>query len=217
MEVYPVAFREIMVSYTAVDDRVHAAVLHELLLRQTPTVEQLARVTGLPAIAVDDAMGRLRERGAVVGDPTGGVVAAYPLSGVPTSHVVALDVAVAWANCAVDALAVPAMVGRPGTISSQCTLCSGSITIDVEGTVVRSREPAGVVVAYGGLTDCRDRPALVRSCPFVNFFCGEAHAAQWQPPTTWSGRFLSLDQAARLAVSNFHHVIEVYQRFRPEQ
>ena len=60
------AFREIMVSYTAVDDRVHAAVLHELLLRRTPTVEQLARVTGLPAIAVDDAMARLKEGGAVV-------------------------------------------------------------------------------------------------------------------------------------------------------
>src|SRR3989475_11118471 len=92
MEVGPVAFREIMGSYTAVDDRVHAAVLHELLLRQTPTVEQLAHVTGLPALAVDDAMGRLRERGPVVGDQTG-VIAAYPLSGVPTGHVVALDVA----------------------------------------------------------------------------------------------------------------------------
>ena len=86
------AFREIMVSYTAVDDRVHAAVLHELLLRRTPTVEQLARVTGLPAIAVDDAMERLRERGPVVGDQTGGVVAAYPLSGVPTSQAARLAV-----------------------------------------------------------------------------------------------------------------------------
>src|SRR2546428_98212 len=92
MEVCPVAFREIMVSYTAVDDRVHAAVLHELLLGRTPTVEQLARVTGLPAIAVDDAMERLRERGAVVGGQTGGVVAAYPLSGVPTSQAARLAV-----------------------------------------------------------------------------------------------------------------------------
>src|SRR2546428_7392560 len=106
MEVCPVAFREIMVSYTAVDDRVHAAVLHELLLRQTPTIERLARVTGLPALAVDDVMARLKEGGAVVGDRSGTVVAAYPLSGIPTSHLVALGMAAPWANCAVDALAV---------------------------------------------------------------------------------------------------------------
>src|SRR3989475_6930171 len=49
MEVCAVAFREIMASYPAVDGRVHAAVLHELLLRQTPTVEQVALVSGLPA------------------------------------------------------------------------------------------------------------------------------------------------------------------------
>lgn len=215
--VLPVAFSEMMVSYTAIDNRVHAAVLQELLFRRTPTVERLTRATGLPATTINDALAVLRERGAVVCDEPGAIVAAYPLSGIPTSHVVELGVAAPWANCAVDALAIPAMAGRPGTISSGCTFCSGPITIEVERIVVHAREPAGVVVAYGGLTDCGDRPALVRSCPFINFFCGEDHARHWQPPATWSGRFLSLEQAVQLAVSNFRHVIEVYQQFRPDR
>jgi len=195
--------------------RVHAAVLHDLLFRHTPTVEGIVRVTGLPGTTVSDAMAILKERGAVVDGRSGAIVAAYPLSAVPTPHVVELGGAAPWANCAVDALAVPAMAGRQGTISSRCAFCSGPITIEVARSAVQSSEPAGVIVAYGGLSGCDDRSVLVNSCPFINFFCGQAHAARWQPPATWSGRFLSLDQAVQLAVSNFHHVIEVYQRFRP--
>ncbi len=198
-------------------NRVHAAVLHDLLFRHTPTVEGIVRVTGLPGTMVSGAMVKLKERGAVVDDPSGAIIAAYPLSAVPTPHVVELGGAAPWANCAVDALAVPAMAGRQGTISSRCAFCCGPITIEVERSAVQSSEPADVIVAYGGVSDCGDRPVLIAGCPFINFFCGQAHAARWQPPATWSGRFLSLDQAVQLAVSNFHHVIEVYQQFCPGQ
>lgn len=196
--------------------RVHAAVLRELVFRRRPTVDRLAALANLDAAAVRDALTTLIEQGAVVADRAGAIVAAYPLSAVPTPHLVELESAAPWANCAVDALAVPAVVGGRGRIASVCALCARRIAIEVEESSVRSSEPAGIVLAYGGLTNCGDRPALETRCPFINFFCSDDHARRWQPPESWTGRFLPLNEAVRLAVATFSRVIDVYREYRPE-
>src|SRR2546427_9998256 len=89
--------------------RVHAAVLHDLLFRHTPTVEGIGRVTGLPGTTVSDAMAILKEQGAVVDGCSGAIVAAYPLSAVPTPHVDELGGPGPLAHCGADAPAAPAM------------------------------------------------------------------------------------------------------------
>lgn len=200
----------------AVRDRVHAAILHELLFQRPPTPDRLAASTGLGAAVLGEALAVLIASGAVVRN-SNTILAAYPLSAVPTPHVVEVAGGIAWANCAVDALAVPAMVGSRGTVTSVCSRCARSITIQLETATVLSSDPADVVVTYGGLSDCGDRPALVSSCPYINFFCGHTHAQEWQAPGSWRGRVLSLDQAVQLAVSHFSRVIEMYQRSRPGQ
>lgn len=49
----------------------------------------------------------------------GVVAAAYPFSGIPTPHRVALDgLPAVFAMCAIDALGLPAMAGRNGRITS---------------------------------------------------------------------------------------------------
>jgi hypothetical protein len=162
---------------TTLYDRVHAVVLHELLFRRRPTLERLADAAGVPVVAVSETLAMLTARGACVADGTGAIVAAYPLSAVRTPHVVDLRWAAPWANCAIDALAVPAMVGERGTIASACALCGSPIAISVEDSSLLSADPADVVVAFGGLTDCGDRPALEACCPYITFFCGTTHAS----------------------------------------
>jgi hypothetical protein len=200
----------------AVRDLVHAAILHALVFRRTPTLDRLATSTGLDVTVLDDALAALIASGAVVSKGST-ILAAYPLSAVPTPHVVELAGATAWANCAVDALAVPAMVGGRGTIRSACSHCAKPITVQLGMATVLLSDPASVVVAYGGLSDGGGRPALQTRCPYINFFCREEHAQQWQSPASWLGRVLSLDQAVQLSVAHFRRVMEMYQHHRPGQ
>src|SRR3989442_11868593 len=95
--------------------RVHAAVLHDLLFRHTPTVEGIVRVTGLPGTTVSDAMPILKERGPVVDGRSRAIVAAYPLSARPPPHIVRTGRSPPSTNSAADPLAVPAMASPPGT------------------------------------------------------------------------------------------------------
>lgn len=98
--------------------RIHAAVLHEMLFRRVPTLDRLGEMTRLPAETVVAALTVLRDQQAVVDDAAGSIVAAYPLSAVPTPHIIDLGIAAPWANCAIDAQASPAMADRRGTIRS---------------------------------------------------------------------------------------------------
>jgi hypothetical protein len=104
-------------------------------------------------------------------DPaTGGISVAYPFSGPPTRHRVALAGGpTVSAMCALDALGIPQMSSRDGRISSTDPTTGQSITIEVHGETWRF-EPATTVVlagaaasgdACGAVADC--------CCPYVNF------------------------------------------------
>ncbi len=193
--------------------RVLAAVLNELVHRRRPTRDTLQELSGLSEKDVDEAMLALRQARAVVHDNNDVLVAAYPLSAVPTRHIVDLGFAAPWANCAIDALAVPAMVGQKGTVRSRCLYCDEQIVVEMGGASVRRAYPVGVVVAYGGLTDCADQPSVETRCPFINFFCSLEHAGAWRPPAAWQGRLMSINEAVAYAVEHFRPLIEVYSRY----
>lgn len=162
------------------------------------------------------AWDELIRRGAVVVDRSGKIVAAYPLSAVQTKHRVEVGTSTTWANCAIDALAVPYMVGLPGRIISQCAYCGAEIIIEVEGVAVRGI-PDDAVVGYGGLAGCCDRPAIETRCPYINFFCDSEHADSWARPASWVGEFLPLPQAAITAINRFRPTIDAYRSvFSPE-
>ncbi len=194
--------------------RVLARILSELLRRRAPTQEELSAFTGLSAVAIERILNKLQEVGAIV---TGhdGLLAAYPLSARPTPHVVELGFTAPWANCAIDALAVPAMAGRRGTIRSRCAQCGSPIAVQVEGTRALDGDPADIVVAYGGRADRCDRSSLEASCPYINFFCNIEHARLWQQPESWQGRVMPLREAVVLAVERFRHIISIYADCAP--
>ncbi len=190
--------------------RVLAVVLFELVHRRILERERLGVLTGLREDAVGEALTELARVGAVVMDGGGRLVAAYPLSAVPTAHTVEFESSAPWANCAIDALAVPMMVGQRGRVVSTCAHCGAPVSVEVNGRAVPDAQPIGVVVAYGRLADCGDRPSLEVSCPYINFFCSVEHATAWQRPQTWQGRIVPVREALAMAVESFRPIIEIY-------
>lgn len=167
--------------------------------------------TGLTLAEAEAALARLAEVGALyLADGT--VVAAYPISGVPTRHRLSLSGSIAYANCAVDALAVPSMVDEPVDIDSGCADCGAAITVRMNGARTVAAHPQSTVVFYLARDCCEPGPAVLTRCPDINFFCEADHAARWQAAhPERSGTVLDLAQAAVRARERFSPVICVFR------
>jgi hypothetical protein len=129
--------------------------LHRQLLRHfastgsSPTPHDLAEVAAADGVEVHQAMRRLAEEDLVALDNRGRLLAAYPFSPAPTAHVVRIGGVRTYAMCAIDALGVPAMVGRDATITSTDTHTGRPIVV----TVVAGRaafDPHETVAARQG-------------------------------------------------------------------
>jgi hypothetical protein len=78
------------------------------------------KVRATPA-AIKEAYARLRASRLLLLEPDGVTIRmAPPFSGVPTQHHVIVDGVHYYANCAWDALGIPAALHRPGLIHSRC-------------------------------------------------------------------------------------------------
>jgi len=162
------------------DARVLASVLRRLLRGEVPDPTRIGPGTGLTPGEVKAALTRLHAAGAVyLAD--GMLRAAYPLSGVPTRHRLSIGRATAYANCAIDALAVPFMVDEPVRIESECPHCGGLINVQMSGDRVLAAQPAALIVLYMAPGECCDAgPAVLTRCPYINFFCEDEHATRWR-------------------------------------
>lgn len=80
------------------------------------------------------ALGRLHAAHAVVLDEDGEIRMALPFSAVPTGHVVTSGARRWWANCAWDALAIPATLG---------------IDAEIDATWLDTGRPVGLAVVDG--------------------------------------------------------------------
>jgi hypothetical protein len=86
-----------------------------------PDASDVARESGVDLDELRRSYARLRERRLLVLEPDGlSIRMAPPFSGVPTQHVVRVDGVDYWANCAWDALGIPAALHRAGTVHSRC-------------------------------------------------------------------------------------------------
>ncbi|MEM8932083.1 MAG: organomercurial lyase [Acidobacteriota bacterium] len=75
---------------------------------------------------------RLSDRRVLVLDDDGiSIAMALPFSGVPTQHTVESDGVVYTANCAWDALGVPAALQRPATVHSRCEQSREPFRLDI--------------------------------------------------------------------------------------
>jgi hypothetical protein len=156
---------------------VHRQVLRHFATTGTaPTHADLAEVaagTGLDSWAV---LRRLAEDDLVAVDEAGQLVAAYPFSPTPTPHVVEVAGVRVYAMCAVDALGIPAMLGRDATITSTDPQTGQPVTVTVAGGVALFA-PASSVVVFA-VTGEGSR-SVDTCCQTINFFTDPASAQAW--------------------------------------
>jgi hypothetical protein len=86
-----------------------------------PNPSEVARRAGIGEPGVLAAYRVLRAQRLLLLEPDGATIRmAPPFSGVPTQHRVEVDEVSYFANCAWDALGIPAALQRPGRVHSRC-------------------------------------------------------------------------------------------------
>jgi Alkylmercury lyase len=163
-------------------------------------LERVARAHGADPAAT---LAELVEQDVLAFGSDGALRAAYPFSPAPTS------IQVTWAGgpvthamCAVDALGMSAMLGRPVTITAAEPGTGRAITVRADHGRAQW-DPAGAVV-FAGSTGEQGCPSVDRTCGYISFFTSAAAAHAWaarHPAVT--GSVLSQAQALRQGVAEF--------------
>lgn len=102
-----------------------------------PAIGALAARHGLTEHRIRTSLERLFSAHEIAPLPNGGGVwMANPFSGIPTDFVVETAEMSCWANCAWDALGVPAITGTDGWIRTHCAQSGDPLEFGIEGGVL---------------------------------------------------------------------------------
>ncbi|MHA2008464.1 MAG: alkylmercury lyase family protein [Promethearchaeota archaeon] len=108
------------------------------------------------------------------------IEAAYPFSGIKTSHVVKIHGGKyknTYAMCAIDALGVGFMFNKDISIKSKCFHCDDEIHIGIENNEIVSLKPMSTVVWGHMEYSCCAATSL---CNNINFFSSTEHFEEWK-------------------------------------
>ena len=138
-------------------------------------LERTARAHGADPAAV---LAELAARDVIAFGADGEIRAAYPFSPVPTA------IQVRWAGgpltyamCAIDALGISAMLGRPVTITAAEPGTGRIVTVHAHRDQARWNPPGAVV--FAGTTAGDRCHAADRTCGHINFFTSARAARTW--------------------------------------
>src|SRR5205809_7547112 len=99
---------------------------------QRPSLEIIAERVGSDVSSVREAYVRLRAQRVLVLEADGASIRmAPPFSGVPTQHVVRADGISYFANCAWDALGIPAALRKEALVESRCEQSMAPLRLEV--------------------------------------------------------------------------------------
>jgi hypothetical protein len=159
--------------------QVHLAVLARFTATgRAPAREELERIAGGHGADPGAVLAELAERDVLAFTPGGQIRAAYPFSPAPTPMQVTWPGGPdAYAMCAIDALGVSAMLGRPVTITAAEPGTGRVITVETDGGRARW-SPANAVVFAGAIAD-QCCVSADRTCGYINFFTSPQAARQW--------------------------------------
>jgi Alkylmercury lyase len=183
---------------------VHLAVLAAFAETGRPLarseLQRIARADGADPAAV---LAELAERDVIAFDADGEIRAAYPFSPTPTPIQVSWEGGpVAYAMCAIDALGISAMLGRPVTITAAEPGTGRTITVHADRDRARWDPPRAVV--FAGATGADDCHAADRTCGYINFFINTRAARTWaQANPAITGEVLRHARALRRGVAEF--------------
>jgi Alkylmercury lyase len=203
--------------------------LHRTILRAFARTGHAPDPATLPKPAGEDVGGllaQLHEHDVLRLDEQGSIRTAYPFSGAPTPHVVAVDGGPAmYSMCAVDALGIHAMLGRDTLVTSVDPQSGESVEVVIRRGQAMWR-PATALVFVGSDTTASAVPgagccpadgstractvaAADRCCGVMNFFTSTDSARAWMAAHPQvSGVVLSQEQALRLGVDIFGRLLD---------
>ncbi len=118
---------------------------------RAPAVAQIAAEVGSTEHRVRTALGRLFAAHEIAVRSDGSVWMANPFSAVPTAYPVRTPTVTCWANCAWDALGVPAILETDGWTSTVCAGSGTPLEFGVEGGALRGDD--GVIHLVTPLRD----------------------------------------------------------------
>ncbi len=165
-----------------------------------PPLAAAAEQAGLQVEQVEAALRELAAADVVALDTDGELTGAFPLSAVPTRHQVHLDDGlVVQAMCAVDALGIPAMLGKPGVVVSPDPPSGQKITVRVSDGGIDVEPPEAVVL----LATSGAGTLASSCCRVIDLYAAAetAHRALDRPGMT--GDVLTVGEAHALGVALF--------------
>jgi hypothetical protein len=186
---------------------VHQAVLRSFVhTGAAPGISSLTRHAA--PFDLSQVLAELAEGDFLCLDHAGQITAAYPFSALPTRHRVRISgAATAFAMCAIDALGISAMTGRPVVIESADPSTGEPITVNVD-RADSTWNPATAVV-YVGRTDGQSAgPSASVCCGYMNFFTTHTAASAWaasHPEIT--GGILGQARALQAGIGIFGHLL----------
>jgi hypothetical protein len=157
---------------------VHQAVLRSFLhTGAAPGISSLAR-HAMP-FEVSQVLAELADGDFLCLDHAGQITVAYPFCALPTRHRVRISgEATAFAMCAIDALGISAMTGRPAVIESADPSTGRPVTVNVD-RAGSAWDPATAVVYVGRADGQCAGPSASVCCGYINFFVTWAAASAW--------------------------------------
>lgn len=99
----------------------------------------------------------------------------------PTAHAVQTAGRSGYTNCAMDAIMLPAITGKPAELRSACPHCGVLIEARVADGRVLSSHPTAVM-SFGLLRDGDGRVQEI-ACPVINLFPSAGHYHAWAAAT----------------------------------
>jgi hypothetical protein len=157
---------------------VHQAVLRSFVHTGTaPGMPSLAKRAA--PFEVSQVLAELANGDFLCLDDAGQITAAYPFSTVPTRHRVRISgEAAVFAMCAIDAMGISAMTGRPVVIESADPCTGEPVTVHVD-RATSTWNPATAVVYVGRTGGQCAGPSASVCCGYMNFFPTRAAASAW--------------------------------------
>jgi hypothetical protein len=189
--------------------QVHRAVLAAFTAHGKPlSPAEIERVIRADGGHPDRVRAELTEADLLAFTASGEIRAAYPFSPVPTPiRVTWADGPDVYAMCAIDALGMSAMLGRPVTITAAEPDTARAITVTVDAD--RARWSPRAAVVFAGATSGRGCPSVDRCCGYISFFATARAARAWarrHPEIT--GTVLSRDAALHFGIGAFGALLE---------